>query len=91
MLGYLCDLGSGKCLHVVGTVDFEGEWCDLSRHDWLWDMAAIGEGDRSGAGSGMGNGGRPNISAKAWHRLWMSLVLMLWQGLSLLHLEMCSL
>jgi hypothetical protein len=61
--GCLCDLGSGKCSHVAGTVDFGGEWCD-----WLLDMAAIGEGDQLGAGLGMGNGGRLNMSAKAWHR-----------------------
>src|SRR5437588_10747878 len=52
-------------------------------------MAAIGEGDRSGAGCGMGNGGRPNMSAKAWHRSCTSLVLVLWRGLSLLHSEVC--
>jgi hypothetical protein len=26
-------------------MDFAGEWHDLSQCDWLWDMAAIGEGD----------------------------------------------
>jgi hypothetical protein len=45
MLGCLCDLGSGECSHVAGTVDFVGEWCNLSQHDWLLDIAAIGEGD----------------------------------------------
>jgi hypothetical protein len=68
MFGCLYDLGSGKCSHVAGTVDLEGDWHDSSQCDWLLDMAAIGEGDRSGAGSGMGNRGRPNMSAKAWHR-----------------------
>src|SRR5437660_4763027 len=64
---------------------------DLLWHDWLWDMATIGEGDQSGAGCGMGNGGRPNMSAKAWHRSCTLLVLVLWWGLFLPHLEMCSL
>jgi hypothetical protein len=50
-------------------------------------MAAIGEGDQSGAGSEIGNGGRPNMSAKIWHKSWISLVLVLWQGLSLPHSE----
>jgi hypothetical protein len=72
-------------------VDLAGDWHDLSRHDWLCDMAAIGEGDRSGAGCEMGNGGRPNMSAKAWHRSYTSLVLVLWRGLSLPRSEMCFL
>jgi hypothetical protein len=38
----------------------------------------------------MGSRGRPNMSAKAWHRSCMSLVLVLWQGLSLPCSEMCS-
>jgi hypothetical protein len=68
-------------------VDFAGDWHNSSQHDWLSDMAAIGEGDRSGAGWGMGSGGRLNMSAKAWHRSCTSLVLVLWQGLSLLYSE----
>jgi hypothetical protein len=59
-------------------VDFTEDWRDSSRCDWLWDMATIGEGDRSGAGCEMGSGGRLNISAKAWHRFCTSLVLVLW-------------
>src|SRR5437588_1456645 len=47
-------------------------------------------GDRSGAGCGMGNGGKPNMSAKAWCRSCTSLVLVLWRGLSLPRSEMCS-
>jgi hypothetical protein len=43
-------LGSGECSLVEGTMDLAGEWCDSSQHNWLWDTAAIGEGDRSGAG-----------------------------------------
>jgi hypothetical protein len=69
MLGCLCGLGSGECFHVAGTVDFTEEWHNSSQHNWLSDMAAIGEGDQSGAGWGMGSGGRPNMSAKAWRRL----------------------
>jgi hypothetical protein len=84
-------LGSGECSLVEGTVDFVGDWHDSSQCDWLWDMAAIGEGDRLGAGWGMGSGGRPNMSAKAWHRSCTSLVLVLWRGLSLPRSEMCSL
>jgi hypothetical protein len=83
--------GSGECSLIEGTVDFAGDWHDLLQHDWLWDVAAIGEGDRLGAGCEMGNGGRPNMSAKAWHRSYMSLVLVLWWGLSLPHSEICSL
>jgi hypothetical protein len=31
MLGCLYgSSGSGKCSHVEGTVDFVGDWCDLS-------------------------------------------------------------
>jgi hypothetical protein len=91
MFGCLCaSSGSGKCSCVAGTVDLAGDWCDLSWCNWLWDMAAIGEGDRLGAGCGMGSGGRPNMSAKAWRRSCTSLVLALWQGLSLPHLEICS-
>jgi hypothetical protein len=37
--------GSGECSLVEGTVDFAGDWRDSSRRNWLWDMAAIGEGD----------------------------------------------
>jgi hypothetical protein len=70
-------LGSGECSLVKGTVDLAGDWRDSLRCDWLWDMAAIGEGDRLGAGCGMGNGGRPNMSAKAWRRSCTSLVLVL--------------
>jgi hypothetical protein len=70
--------GSGECSCVAGTVDFAGDWHDLSQRDWLCDMAAIGEGDRSGAGWGMGSGGRPNMSARALHRSYTSLVLVLW-------------
>jgi hypothetical protein len=92
VFGCLCDSsGSGKCSLVEGTVDFAGDWHDSSRCDWLWDMATIEEGDRLGADCGMGNGGRPNMSAKAWHRSYMSLVLVLWRGLSLPRSEMCSL
>jgi hypothetical protein len=58
-------LGSAKCSLVEGTMDFAGDWRDSSWCDWLWDMAAIGEGDQSGAGCEMGSGGRPNMSAKA--------------------------
>jgi hypothetical protein len=91
VFGCLCaSSGSGECSLVEGTVDFVGDWRDSSRHDWLWDMAAIGEGDRSGAGCGMGNGGRPNMSAKAWRRSCTLLVLVLWRGLSLPRSEMCS-
>jgi hypothetical protein len=46
-------------------VDFGGEWHDSSRYDWLLDMAAIGEGDRLGAGLEMDIGGKLNMSAKA--------------------------
>jgi hypothetical protein len=41
--------GSDECSYVAGTVDFAGDWHDSLQRDWLWDMAAIGEGDRSGA------------------------------------------
>jgi hypothetical protein len=53
-------LGSGECSYIEGTVDFRGEW-----HNWLLDMAAIGEGDQLGAGSEINNGGKLNMSAKA--------------------------
>jgi hypothetical protein len=43
-------LGSGECSRVEGTVDFAGDCRDSLQRDWLWDMAAIGEGDRLGAG-----------------------------------------
>jgi hypothetical protein len=69
MLGCLYNSGSGECSYVEGTVDLAEEWHNSSQYNWLVDMAAIGEGDRSGAGSRMGNRGRPNMSARAWHRL----------------------
>jgi hypothetical protein len=53
-------------------------------------MATIGEGDRSGAGCGMGSGGRLNMSAKVWYKSYTLLVLALWRDLSLPHSEMCS-
>jgi hypothetical protein len=73
-----CFSGSGECSCVAGTVDFVEDWCNSSRCDWLWDMATIGEEDRLGPGCGMGSGGRPNISAKAWRRSCTLLVLVLW-------------
>ena len=69
--------GSGEWCLVAGTVDAAGDWRDLSRSDWLCDMAAIGLEDLAGVCWGMGNGGRPNMSAKALHRSWASLVLAL--------------
>ena len=69
--------GSGEWRLVAGTVDAAGDWHNSSRWDWLCDMAAIGLEDLAGACWGMGNGGRPNISAKALHRSWASLVLAL--------------
>src|SRR5947208_11100908 len=60
---------SGEWARVDGTVDLAGDWCDSSWRDWLSDMASIGMVGPAGAGKGRGNGGRPNMSAKAWCRL----------------------
>ena len=69
--------GSGEWRLVAGTMDAAGDWHDSSQQDWLCDMAAIGLVDLAGACWGMGNGGRPNMSAKALRRYWASLVLAL--------------
>ena len=49
----------------------------LVQWDWLCEMAAIGLEDLAGAHWGMGNGGRLNMSAKALHRSYASLVVAL--------------
>jgi hypothetical protein len=59
---------SGEWACVNGTVDLAGDWHDSLWHDWLSDMMSIGMVGPAGAGKGRGNGGRPNMSAKAWHR-----------------------
>src|SRR5947208_15393525 len=59
---------SGEWARVDGTVDLAGDWRDLSQRDWLLDMASIGMAGPAGAGRGRGNGGRLNMSAKAWRR-----------------------
>ena len=69
--------GSGEWRLVAGTVDAAGDWHDSLRQDWLCDMAAIGLEDLAGARWRMGNGGRPNMSARALHRSWASLGLAL--------------
>ena len=69
--------GSGECSLVVGIDGAEGEWRDLSQHDWLVEMAAIGLGDLAGGGWGMGSRGRLNMSAKALHRSCIALVVVL--------------
>ena len=69
--------GSGEWRLVAGTMDAAGDWHDSLQQDWLCDMAAIGLVDLAGACWGMGNGGRPNMSAKALRRYWASLVLAL--------------
>ena len=87
MIGHLeGSSGSGEWHLVAGTVDAVGDWCDSSRRDWLCDMVAIGLEDLTGACWGMGNGGRPNMSAKALCRSWASLVLALPLGGSVLPL-----
>ena len=55
--------GSGEWARVEGTVDLAGDW-----RDSLSEMASIGMAGPAGAGKGRGNGGRPNMSAKAWRR-----------------------
>jgi hypothetical protein len=60
--------GSGEWARVKGTMDLAGDWRDSSRCDALSDMASIGMAGPAGAGKGRGNGGRPNMSAKAWRR-----------------------
>jgi hypothetical protein len=59
---------SGEWARVDGTMDLAGDWRDSLQRNWLLDMASIGMAGPAGAGSGRGNGGRPNMSAKAWHR-----------------------
>src|SRR5947208_10658222 len=56
---------SGEWARVNGTVDLAGDWRDSSRRDSLSEMASIGMAGPAGAGKGRGNGGRPNMSAKA--------------------------
>jgi hypothetical protein len=60
--------GSGEWACVEGTVDLAGDWHDLSWRDSLSDMVSIGMAGPAGAGRGRGNGGRLNMSAKAWRR-----------------------
>jgi hypothetical protein len=59
---------SGEWAYIEGTVDLAGDWHDSSQRDWLLDMASIGAVGLTEAGKGRGNRGRPNMSAKAWHR-----------------------
>jgi hypothetical protein len=61
-------LGSGEWAHVEGTMDLAGDWCNSLQCDSLLDMASIGMAGPAGAGKGRGNGGRLNMSAKAWRR-----------------------
>ena len=69
--------GSGGCGLVAGIDGAEGEWRDLSQHDWLVEMAAIELGDLTGEDWGMGSGGRLNMSAKASRRSCVALVVIL--------------
>ena len=54
--------GSGEWRLVAGIEDTGGERRDLSRRDWLVEMAAIGLADRSTGDWGMGTGGSPNMA-----------------------------
>ena len=54
-----------------------GERHDLSRRDWLSEMAAIGLADQSTGDWGMGINGKPNMALRALRRSCASLVVAL--------------